>query len=207
MALLLNAVQKMNKKNKDSERKVFEFTVIAGSLKGKKITAPDRGGTRPPLSRLRKAIFDFMMPYIAEARYLDLFSGTGSYLFEAVSRGASEAVGVELDETMARAINMQAEKYAVLSRLRCLQEDVFRAVPRLAESGEKFDIVMVAPPQYKGFIDKTLAALAQNDLLAEGGLIICQHDSSETDKIDFSKFTLQQRRKYGNTTYTVLTAE
>ncbi|MFZ5979195.1 MAG: RsmD family RNA methyltransferase [Candidatus Zixiibacteriota bacterium] len=194
----------MNRNKKVPNRRVFEFTVFAGMLKGRKITAPDRGMTRPPLSRLRKAIFDFLTPYLTEARYLDLFSGTGSYLFEAVSRGAADAIGVELDETMARAINSQAEKYGVGSRLRCLQKDVFLAVPQLASSGKKFDIVMVAPPQYKGLIDKTLKALNEHRLLAADGLILCQHDSSEIDKIDFSGFIIRQRRKYGHTTYTIL---
>jgi len=207
LALLLSVVQNMNRKKNDNNRKIFEFTVIAGALKGKKITAPDRGMTRPPLSRLRKAIFDFLMPYLPEARYLDLFSGTGSYLFEAVSRGVAEALGVELDETMVQAINKQAEKYGVSERLRCLPKDVFVAIPHLASSGKKFDVVMIAPPQYIGLIDKTLAVLKEHNLLSDDGLIICQHDSSETGHIDFSRFTIQQQRKYGNTTYTILTIQ
>jgi 16S rRNA G966 N2-methylase RsmD len=40
--------------------KQFDFRVIAGELKGKKIVSPDLGITRPPLTRLRKAIFDFL---------------------------------------------------------------------------------------------------------------------------------------------------
>jgi hypothetical protein len=35
-------------------------------------------------------------------------------------------------------------------------------------------------------------------------MILCQHDSSETDEVDLAGFELLQRRKYGNTTFTVL---
>lgn len=63
--------RKMNKKRTET----FDFKIIAGSLKGKTITAPDLGITRPPLTRLRKAIFDFLNPYLEEADYLDLSAG------------------------------------------------------------------------------------------------------------------------------------
>ena len=188
------------------KKKNFEFTVIAGSLKGKKIITPDFGVTRPPLSRLRKSIFDFLMPYIDYAGYLDLFSGTGSYLFEAVSRGASRAVGVERDNRLAAAVNKQAERFNIADRLQCIAGDVFEVIPRLAQQKNRFDIIMIAPPQYLGLVDKTLAVLEKHDIFKDEGLVICQHDSSETRKIDFAGFLIQQHRKYGNTTFTVLSS-
>lgn len=197
----------MNSLMTDEKKKNIEFTVIAGSLKGKKIITPDFGITRPPLTRLRKSIFDFLMPYIDYARYLDLFSGTGSYLFEAVSRGAQQAVGVERDRRLAAAINKQAERFNIADRLHCITGDVFEVIPRLESRKSKFDIIMLAPPQYLGLIDKTLVNLKSHNLLNNNGLVICQHDTSETKKIDFAGFSIQQHRKYGNTTFTVLISE
>ena len=182
----------------------LEFRVIAGSLKGKQVVLPDLGVTRPPLTRLRKSIFDYLNPYLDEASYLDLFSGTGSYLFEAISRGAGKAVGVELEERLATGINEHARKFGVSDELQCLHEDVLAAIPRLAGEGERFDVVMMAPPQYRGIIDQTLSLLASYQLLAEAGQIICQHDTSETTRIRWGNFVLKQRRKYGNTTFTIL---
>jgi 16S rRNA (guanine966-N2)-methyltransferase len=182
----------------------FLFSVVAGELKGKRISAPDLGITRPPLTRLRKAIFDFLKPYLVDAAYLDLFSGTGSYLFEAVSRGAANATGVEMERQLADAINVQAGKLGVAERLTCLRDDVFKVIPRLAARKIEFDIVMIAPPQYKGLIDQTLKALSAVKLVRPDGLIVCQHDTSETAKIDFGEADIWQRRKYGNTTYTVI---
>lgn len=191
-----------------SKRKTagFEFRIIAGDLKGKLITAPNLGITRPPLSRLRKAVFDFLTPYLYdESRYLDLFSGTGSYLFEAVSRGAGFAQGVELDRQLAVSINQQADKLNIANRLVCLGGDVFDVIPRLNAEDSLFDIVMIAPPQYQKLIDKTLICLHDRAILNPSAILICQHDTSETQKIDFLDFPVQQRRKYGNTTYTILT--
>lgn len=185
------------------EGRQFEFRVIAGSLKGKKIIAPDLGITRPPLTRLRKSIFDYLMPYIREASYLDLYSGTGSYLFEAVSRGAARATGIEIESQLADAINAQAARYGVADRLECLCEDLFKAVPRLSKAGRTFDIVMMAPPQYQGMVNKTLRLLAKHPVTGPDSQIICQHDSSETAEIDARDFRLVQRRKYGNTTFSI----
>ncbi len=182
----------------------FEFRVIAGELKGKRVRVPDLGVTRPPLTRLRKAIFDFLMPYLDQAAYLDLFSGTGSYLFEAVSRGVASAIGVEHESRLAEAINRQAETLNVSDRLVCLNRDVFVAIPELMVRKKKFDVVMIAPPQYQGLVGKSLRTLREGKLLRTEGLLICQHDTSETDAVDLGGFAAIQRRKYGNTTFTVL---
>ena len=186
------------------KKNIFEFKIVSGSLKGKKITAPDLGITRPPLTRLRKSIFDFLMPYIKGADYLDLFSGTGSYLFEAVSRGAVSATGVELNRELVKSINSQATKFEVDNTLNCLCDDVFETIPELFRADKKFDIIIIAPPQYKNIIDATLKILGENNILKQGGLILTQQDSSETDKINFGQFKIKQNRKYGNTTFSVL---
>ncbi len=184
----------------------FKFTVVAGKLKGKVITAPNLGVTRPPLTRLRKAVFDFLTPYLESAHYLDLFSGSGSYLFEAISRGVGSALGVEIEKQLAAAINQQAERLHVRGQLLCLCDDVFRVIPRLASQKRRFDIIMIAPPQYAGLIDKTLLLLRNHRILNKGGLIICQHDTSETPRVDFAGIKIEQQRKYGNTTFTVCTS-
>lgn len=164
---------------------------------------PDTGGTRPPLSRLRRAIFDYLTPYLSGARYLDLFSGTGSYMFEAISRGAVGVDGVEVDLSLAEAIASHAEKLGVADKLHCHNLDVYEAIPVFRERKEKFDLVMIAPPQYKGFIDRTLSALGTNRITAEQNQIICQHDSTEKVSCDPEVFDLVQQRKYGNTTFSI----
>ncbi len=141
---------------KNQKRKILEFSVISGFLKGKKISAPDLGVTRPPLSRIRKSIFDFLNPYLVDAKYLDLFTGTGSYLFEAVSRGASSAVGVELEPELVKVINKQATELSISDKLKAVRANVFEYIKQPGNSGNKVDIIMIAPPQYKQMIDKTL---------------------------------------------------
>lgn len=197
-------MKKINKPNNKVSNESFEFKIIAGTLKNRTIKAPNLGVTRPPLSRLRKSIFDFLKPYLEDAHYLDLFSGTGSYLFEAVSRGVESALGVELEKQLVDSISKQAEKFSVADRLNCMHEDVFKAIPRLERQQQKFDIIMIAPPQYKGIIDRTLLTIRQHPIVTDDHLILCQHDTSETREINFEGFEILQQRKYGNTTFTVM---
>ena len=116
----------------------------------------------------------------------------------------TEAHGVELEPILADSINQQAGKYGVGEKLICFCGDVFETIPRLCMQSKKYDVIMLAPPQYKGIIDKTLACLKENDVLATEGIIICQHDTSETKETDFSLYAILQQRKYGNTTFTIL---
>ena len=181
----------------------IEFTIIAGKLKNRRIKSPDLGVTRPPLSRLRKSIFDFLAPYIDGARYLDLFSGVGSYMFEAASRGALEVVGIERESRLVESINQQADKFDLSSGLDCLEGDVFDWIVTLSVKKRLFDLVMIAPPQYLGLIDKTLKLLDSHPLLSESCLVLCQHDTSEKINYKPENLSLWQKRKYGNTTFTV----
>ncbi len=52
--------------------------VIGGERKGFRILSPRGSDVRPTSGRVRKALFDILGEKIREARFLDLFAGTGS---------------------------------------------------------------------------------------------------------------------------------
>ena len=66
--------------------------IVAGSLKGRALVAPEGQGTRPTSDRARQAIFNVLehaawAEPLAGARVMDLFAGSGALGFEAMSRG------------------------------------------------------------------------------------------------------------------------
>ncbi len=75
--------------------------IIAGALKGrtlKTLTGP--AGYRPAMGKVRESLFSLLEArgvIWAESIVLDLFAGSGSLAFEAVSRGAKKAYFVEKD--------------------------------------------------------------------------------------------------------------
>ena len=70
--------------------------IISGVAKGKKIKLPVNKKTRPLKDMVRESIFNILdhstkfSVRINNAKVLDLFSGTGSFGFECISRGSKK---------------------------------------------------------------------------------------------------------------------
>ena len=73
--------------------------IITGTLKGRRITMPKGLDVRPTTNRTKESIFNKIEVYkhIDGARVLDLFGGSGSLGFEAISRGAATVTFVDIN--------------------------------------------------------------------------------------------------------------
>jgi len=75
--------------------------IISGKLKGKKILLPKDINTRPLRDLVKESIFNLINHstkinfQIENSNVLDLFSGTGSFGIECISRGANNVTFVE----------------------------------------------------------------------------------------------------------------
>ena len=83
--------------------------IISGTKKGHNLIAPRSKIARPMTDKNRETIFNIILHSkeladcdfnLNKATVLDLFAGTGAFAFEAVSRGAKEAILVENDQYM-----------------------------------------------------------------------------------------------------------
>ena len=107
--------------------------IIAGSAKGHTIQAPKGLDTRPTLDRVRESVFNVLAHRgLYGKRVLDLFSGTGAVAIEALSRGAAEALCVDV----------RTEKCIRANAIHC-------KVPRSATQGAKlrFDFFRSSLPK------------------------------------------------------------
>jgi 16S rRNA (guanine(966)-N(2))-methyltransferase RsmD len=119
--------------------------IIAGTQKGRKIEAPEGLDTRPVTDKIRQSLFNIWQFDIEGARFLDIFSGSGSMALEALSRGAVKAVMVEKAPKAAAVIRKNIEHLGFeKSRAILMEEDAFAAVDRLA--GQTFDFIYLDPP-------------------------------------------------------------
>ena len=69
--------------------------VIAGSAKSLKLKTLESMDTRPTQDRTKETLFNVLGPYLADCRFIDLFSGSGGIGIEALSRGAKSCIIVE----------------------------------------------------------------------------------------------------------------
>ena len=174
--------------------------VLSGSLKGRAIsTLSGAGVTRPPLSRVRKAIFDTIRPYLPGAKVLDVFGGSGSYSIEAVSNCASSATVLELSPAALKVIKSNLRALGLESDITAIQCDAFRMLRRLGAKGLKFEVVFVAPPQGKGMVEKTVSALLNSSVLEPGAIVVCQFANAEVGIIETGRLTEFKRQVYGST--------
>lgn len=171
--------------------------ITGGTFKGRKVKAPKGRGTRPTTDMLRKAIFDVLGPKDL-GRVLDLYAGSGSFGFEALSRGAEEVVLVEKDKKTAELIKKNAETLGVKDKVKVLSLDAKKAVRVLAEKGKVFNLIFLDPPY--GDLQKVpqvLEEIVLKELLTEGGTLVLQHPSRQ-DPPQTNGLLLQKTKTYGD---------
>jgi 16S rRNA (guanine966-N2)-methyltransferase len=171
--------------------------VIAGDAKGKTLKMVPGKGTRPIADRVKESLFNILDWRVPDCRFLDLFAGTGSVGIEALSRGAAEAVFVEKAAKAVRIIRENLRHTEMGEWARVLHTDAFAF---LAQSSERFDIIYVAPPQYRQMWSKALLALDERPLLQEDGVIVVQIYPKEFESLPLQRLALTDQRNYGSTT-------
>lgn len=175
--------------------------IVAGSLKGRAIVAPDGQGTRPTSDRARQAIFNVLehaawAEPIADARVIDLYAGSGALGFEAISRGAAFALFVETDDEARGAIRENADAYGLMGRTRVHRRSATDLGARPGSAGEAFTLAFLDPPYGKGLGEQTLAKLLEGDWLAPGAIVVFERGSDEPE-IDTPGYERLDARDYG----------
>jgi 16S rRNA (guanine(966)-N(2))-methyltransferase RsmD len=181
--------------------------VIAGEFKGRRLVTPPRGhATRPTADQVRLALMDTLMPWLPDARVLDLYAGAGGVGLEALSRGAAHVTFVERDPQAVRAIETNVRALGVGPRARIVREDVGRAVDALAAAGQRFTIIFLDPP-YDEPADPVLDRIARAALLEPDGIVIAQHLTKRPPGAAFGPLGATRTRRFGETTLTFFRAQ
>ncbi len=122
--------------------------IIAGTFKGRTLSAPSWDGLRPTSDRLRETLFNVLAPRIGGARVLDLYAGTGAVGIEALSRGAAHATFVEQDRRAQDLIAANLAKCGVTEGCAIIRASAGRAVEQMLRSPSfvPFDLVLLDPP-------------------------------------------------------------
>ena len=175
--------------------------IVAGSLKGRAIVAPDGQGTRPTSDRARQAVFNVLEhaawgASLQGARVIDLYAGSGALGFEAISRGAAFGLFVETDDAARGAIRENADAYGLMGRTRVHRRSATDLGVRPGPVAEAFNIAFLDPPYAKGLGEQTLARLIEGSWLKPGALVVFERGSDEPD-IDTPGYDRLDARDYG----------
>ena len=137
--------------------------IIGGEWKGRKVTFPDASDLRPTLTRTRETLFNWLRPHITDTTCLDLFAGSGSLGFEAMSQGATDLTFVETDRPTAQHLKSQT---ALFDRpITTIQGDAIKFLDR---TNKTFDIIFLDPPYAKpNLIDAALTIILEKNLVTQ----------------------------------------
>ncbi len=171
--------------------------VAAGEAKGKRLRVPRGVAARPTQDRVREAIFNALGARVVDAEVLDLFAGVGTLGIEALSRGARRAVFVELDPRTASGLRANLQAAGLVERAEVWRADALRALRRLAQRGDRFDLVFLDPPYRSGWLERALRALATAPVLREGALVVAEGARGEAVEVEGMEVVWQ--RTYGDT--------
>lgn len=178
--------------------------IISGSARGIPLRIPSND-LRPTMEIVRGAIFSALGERVIDARVLDLFSGSGAFGIEALSRGAASATFVDDHPKAIAATKANLEKTRLEAAV--FRSDVFRFLER---TDQKFDLIFADPPYSKRPNDPDLAAKligssALKDRLADDGLLVLEKTSGDL-ALEAHGWTAIRDKTYGSTQVLFLSA-
>lgn len=170
--------------------------IIAGQYKGRAITAPKGSDiTRPALAKVREAIFS-SIGGIEDYVIMDVFAGTGSLGFEALSRGAARVYFIENHPAILKCIITTAEQFKCTDQVRIIKRRMPDGLKTL-RIAEPIDVLFCDPPYDKNLVNSTLAALLELGFITDETLTIVEHSPRES--IDVKGLKTTKLKEYGQT--------
>ncbi len=173
--------------------------VIAGKAKGRKLQMVPGLDVRPIGDRVKESLFNIIGVDIREARFLDLFAGTGSVGIEALSRGAARVLFIDENRRAIETIRKNLEHTKLHEEADVEQRDAFQLL-RYKPKIDPFDYIYVAPPQYKGVWIKGVRAIDDKvEWLNPDAWVIAQIDPNEYEEMKLINLMEFDQRRYGKT--------
>ena len=174
--------------------------IVGGSLKGRRLLAPEGRTLRPTSDRAREALFNLLTQgrFIGEgnpligARVLDAFAGTGALGLEAISRGAAEAAFMEKDAQALQTLRANIKALGVEQKARVVPADVANPPGAVRPC----DIILMDPPYNRDLSEPALLALTRGGWIAPGSLVALEVDRQEAITLP-AGFQLLDERIYG----------
>ena len=182
--------------------------IISGSLGGQTIPGRPNPHLRPTSDKVKEAIFDQLQARFVESweglQVLDLYAGTGSLGFEALSRGSAKAVFVDHHLQTVKAIHKAAEQLGLSDRSEVLCKGALDGIRWLEKRGDVFDLIFMDPPYREDWIVGTLTALMGSSLLSKRTKIVVERDKRELLTSVLANWKLETERRYGDSMVTIL---
>ena len=175
--------------------------IIGGDLKGKKLLIPLDKSTRPLKDMVRESIFNILnhsskvSKNINNSKVLDLFSGTGSFGIECLSRGAKEVIFFENYSNSLKILKKNIFNLKLEDKTKVYESNAYD-LKETNLKNEIFDIIFLDPP----FKDKEINILIDQIKMLKianiNTLIIMHRNKKSVDNIS-KLLNILDEKNYG----------
>lgn len=176
--------------------------IISGKLKGKKLFLPKDKNTRPLKDLVKVSIFNLLdhskkiNKKLENSSILDLFSGSGSFGLECLSRGSKIVYFFENYIEAIRILEKNLSLFKNEKNFKLFKNDCFEFFNSNHKLNKKFDIVFLDPPYKETRINELIEKIIESKILNTDGVIIIHRHKK--DKIEITnKIQIFDVRNYG----------
>lgn len=168
--------------------------IIGGTHRGQKIAFDHNDALRPTSGKLKEILFNWIQFEIEDAHCLDLFSGSGSLAFEALSRGAASLTVIEKNKKCYLNIINNNKLFKFEDRFQSYFLDAFVWIKRNELTA--FDFIFIDPPFDKDYVTKILKILAEHKNLKSSCKIYIEMSKRESFELP-NNFSILKEKKLG----------
>lgn len=169
--------------------------IIAGEFKNRTIKTPRGKSIGTITEMVRESLFNILGDHVVDARFGDLYAGSGVVGIEALSRGAKRVTLIDKERKNAQLIKSNLSELDISKeRARVWHNDVFQIADSESEWAE-WDIAFLDPPHVvkENFLD----ALINVGVVQPGQLIIIKRPSEGQPILKSDYLSLLDQRNYG----------
>ncbi len=175
--------------------------IISGTSKGKKLYEPKDLLTRPLKDLTKESIFNIITHSnkfnitLEGANILDLFSGTGSFGLECLSRASNHVTFVENYKNILPILKKNIAELNFEKNSEIIEKDINNSL-NFKVFQNQFDIIFLDPPYREKKLFEMLENIFQYNLLKNKGVLIIHRHKKEVDEFPIN-FKIIEEKSYG----------
>tara|TARA_Y100001970_G_C13924814_1_gene695247 strand:+ start:5 stop:568 length:564 start_codon:yes stop_codon:yes gene_type:complete len=175
--------------------------IIGGYLKGKKILTPTDKLTRPLKDMVRESIFNIIqhskneLVNLKSSTILDLFSGSGSFGMECISRGAKKVIFFENYPNSVKVLKKNLNLLKLNSYSKIIEKDAY-SISQSQLNIKKFDLIFLDPPFKDNNINQLIKKIKKMELTSKKSIVIIHRNKKNIENIS-KDLIISKEKNYG----------
>lgn len=171
--------------------------IIAGTHRSRVIKTLSGTNTRPTSDKAKGAVFSKLGSYFNGGTMLDLFSGSGSMGYEAISRGMEYVILNDFNKDAVKIIQENVHNFKMDNQCMIWNFDYKVALNKCNELNYHFNIIYLDPPYALGKMVEIIHMIDELELLKNDGILIIESDKKDSFANEYGKLRKEKEATYG----------